>query len=181
VLTRWVIASAGLAAIVAVYRLWLHVNPTTVALTLLLLILSLAARWGLSYAVVVSVAATLSYNFFFMPPLGTWTISDPQNWIALLVFLSTSVIASRLSARIRKEAMEARRREHEVEVLFRLSRELLQTDNVAELLQTVPESVARVTTASFVALYLADQDQLYQSATTSACPPTGEQPQELML
>jgi two-component system sensor histidine kinase KdpD len=68
-----------------------------------------------------------------------------------------------------------------VEVLFRLSRELLQTDNVAELLQTVPDSVARVTTASFVALYLADQDQLYQSATTSACPPTGEQPQELML
>jgi uncharacterized membrane protein len=41
VLTRWFIAAAGLAAIVAVYRLWLHVNPTTVALTLLLLILSL--------------------------------------------------------------------------------------------------------------------------------------------
>jgi two-component system sensor histidine kinase KdpD len=83
VLTRWVIAATGLAAIVAAYRLWLHVNPTTVALSLLLLILSLAARWGLTYAVVVSVAATLCYNFFFMPPLGTWTITDPQNWIAV--------------------------------------------------------------------------------------------------
>src|SRR5581483_7915077 len=98
-----------LAAIVAVYRLWLHANPATVALTLLLLTLSLAARWGLRYAVVASIAATLCYNFFFLPPLGTWTIEDPQNWIALLAFLITSVIASRLSTRIREEAREARR------------------------------------------------------------------------
>jgi two-component system sensor histidine kinase KdpD len=179
--TRWVIAATGLAAIVAAYRLWLHVNPTTVALSLLLLILSIAARWGLTYAVVVSVAATLCYNFFFMPPLGTWTITDPQNWIALLAFLTTSVIASRLSARIRKEAMEAQRREHEVEVLFRLSRELLLTDNVAELLRTVPDSVARVTAATFVALYLADGDRLYPSTTTSGSAPAAERPQELML
>ena len=129
-LTRWLIVAAALAAILAVYRFWLHVNPTTVALTLLLLILSLAARWGLTYAVVASLAATLCYNFFFLPPVGKWTIEDPQNWIAIAAFLSTSVIASRLSARIREEALEARRREHEVEVLFQLSRELLQTDNV---------------------------------------------------
>jgi two-component system sensor histidine kinase KdpD len=181
VLTRWIISATGLAAIVAVYRLWLHVNPTTVALTLLLLILSLAARWGLSHAVVVSIAAALCYNFFFLPPLGTWTITDPQNWIALIAFLSTSVIASRLSARIRKEALEARRREHEVEVLFRLSRELLQTDKVAELLRTVPDSVARVTNASFVALYLGEGDQLYQSMATADDPLAEERPQELML
>jgi two-component system sensor histidine kinase KdpD len=180
-LTRWLIAAAALAAILAAYRLWLHVNPTTIALTLLLLILSLAARWGLTYAVVVSVAATLCYNFLFLPPLGTWTIEDPQNWIALMAFLATSVIASRLSSRIRKEAMEARRREHEVEVLFQLSRELLQTDNVAELLRTVPDSIGRVTGASFVALYLADGDRLYHSTTAPANSLAGERPQELML
>jgi two-component system, OmpR family, sensor histidine kinase KdpD len=181
VLTRWIVAATGLGAIVAVYRLWLHVNPTTVALTLLLLILSIAARWGLTHAVVFSIAAALCYNFFFLPPLGTWTIANPQDWIALIAFLSTSVIASRLSARIRKEALEAQRREHEVEVLFRLSRELLQTDKVAELLRTVPDSVARVTNASFVSLYLADEDQFYQSTTTSDNPLAEESPQELML
>src|ERR1700748_242132 len=108
---RWAVAGAALAAIVAIYWLWLHVNPTTVALTLLLLILSLAARWGLTYAVVASLAATLCYHLFFLPPVGKWTIEDPQNWIAIAAFLSTSVIASRLSARIREEALEARRRE----------------------------------------------------------------------
>ena len=178
---RWIIAATALAAIVAIYRLWLHVNPTTVALTLLLLALLLAVRWGLRYAVVISIAATLCYNFFFLPPLGTWTITDPQNWIALLAFLTTSVIASRLSIRIQEEAREARRREHEVEVLFQLSRELLQTENVADLLQTVPDSIARASSASFIGLYLADGEQLYRS--TSAVDETleGERPQELML
>ena len=178
---RWIAAAAALAAIVAIYRLWLHVNPTTVALTLLLLTLSIAVRWGLRYAVVASIAATLCYNFFFLPPLGTWTIADPQNWIALLAFLSTSVIASRLSNRIREEALEARRREHEVEVLFQLSRELLQTEKVTELLRAVPDSIAKVTGASFIAVYLADGEHLYRSPSLADETLAGERPQELML
>jgi two-component system sensor histidine kinase KdpD len=177
---RWTAAGAILAAIVAIYRLWLHVNPTTVALTLLLFTLSLAARWGLRYAVVISIAATLCYNFFFLPPLGTWAITEPHNWIALLAFLITSVIASRLSTRIREEALEARRREHEVEVLFRLSRELLQTDNVVELLRTVPDSIARVTGMPSVAVYLTDDNYLYRSAEFTNVL-AEERPQELML
>jgi two-component system sensor histidine kinase KdpD len=179
-LLRWTAAAAILAAIVATYRLWLHVNPTTAALTLLLFTLSLAARWGLRYAVAVSIAAALCYNFFFLPPLGAWTIAEPQNWIALLAFLITSVIASRLSARIREEALEARRREHEVEVLFRLSRELLQTDNVVELLRTVPDSIARVTGTPSVAVYLTDDNQLYRSPAF-VDELAEERPQELML
>lgn len=177
---RWTTAGATLAVIVAIYRLWLHVNPTTVALTLLLLILSLAARWGLRYAVLISIAATLCYNFFFLPPLGKWTIADPQNWIALLAFLTTSVIASRLSTRIREEARAAQSREHEVDVLFRLSRELLQTDNVAELLRTVPDAIARITGTVSVALYLSDEDQAYRSTSSAEAFPE-ERPTALML
>ncbi len=60
-----------------------RVNPTTVALSLLLLILVLAAEWGLRYAVVVSIFATAAYNFFFLPPVDTFTIADSQNWLAL--------------------------------------------------------------------------------------------------
>ncbi len=169
-----------MAAIVAVYRMVLQVNPTTVALTLLLLILSLAARWGLRYAVVLSIAATLCYNFFFLPPVGTLTITDPQNWLALLAFLSTSVIASRLSARIREEATAAKLREREVEALFHLSRDLLQTDNVAELLRVVPDSIARAAGAPFVLLYLEEGQQLYRS-TSAQTRPDLPAPEELML
>ena len=161
--TRWVIAFAALAGIVTVYRRWLHVNPTTVALTLLLYILLLAARWSLRYAVAVSLAATACYNFYFLPPIGTFTIADPQNWLALLAFLATSVVGSRLSQKARNEAEEARTRQREVEVLFTLSRALLQTDNIAALLNSLPGLINNTARAESVVLYLLDGDRLYQS------------------
>ena len=161
--TRWTLAFAALAGIVLVYRTWLPVNPTTVALTLLLLILIIAAEWGLRYAIVVSIAATACYNFFFLPPIGTFTISDPENWLALLAFLTTAVIASRLAQRARNQAWEARTRQREMEVLLQLSRELLEYESVSILLSSAPAAVASVTGARSGALYLLDGDRLYQA------------------
>ena len=161
--TKWLLAFSALAAIVVAYHVWLRVNPTTVALTLLLYILLLAARWSLRYAVVVSLVATACYNFYFLPPVGTFAIADPQNWLALFAFLATSVIGSRLAKQARDEAEQARRRQREVELLFQLSRELLQTENVAELVHTVPEMIHRVSRAQSVVLYLVAGNHLYQA------------------
>ena len=161
--TRWIVAFSALAGIVIVYRTLLHVNPTTVALTLLLYILLLAARWSLRYAVAVSLVAAACYNFYFLPPVGTFTIADPQNWLTLFVFLATSVIGSRLSEQARDEAEQARSRQHEVELLFTLSCELLQTENVAELVNAVPKMIHRVSDAGSVVLYLLDGDRFYQA------------------
>jgi two-component system sensor histidine kinase KdpD len=160
---RWLLASGTLAGIVLVYARWLHVNPTTVALTLLLLILLLAAEWGLRYAVAVSVAAAACYNFFFLPPVGTFTISDTQNWLALFAFLATAILASRLSERARNQANQARSRQQELEVLFRLSRELLQTESLAMLVSSIPSAVASVTQARAGILYLLEGDRVYRA------------------
>ena len=167
VATKWTIAVAALGGIVLVYRTWVHVNPTTVALTLLLCILVLAAEWGLRYAVVISILATALYNFYFLPPVGTFTIADPQNWLALFAFLATAIIASRLSEKARHEAAEARARQRELEVLLRLSNELMQTDSVASLLTSIPSAVASVTGARTGALYLIESDKLYQAGPGS--------------
>jgi two-component system sensor histidine kinase KdpD len=131
----------------------------------LLFILVLAAQWGLRYAIVISVIATALYNFYFLPPVSTFTIADPQNWLALFAFLTTAIIASRLSDRARDEAAEARGRQHELEVLFRLSSELMHTDSVASLLMSIPSAVASVTAARTGALYLIEGDRLYQAGT----------------
>lgn len=162
-IARWTLATAALAGIVLVYRTWVHVNVTTVALTLLLLVLVLAAEWGLRYAVTMAIAAAACYNVLFLPPLGTFTISDPQNWLALFAFLVTAIIASRLSQRARDEAGEARARQRELEILLRLSSELMQTDSVASLLSSIPSAVASVTSASTGALFLLEGDRLYQA------------------
>jgi two-component system sensor histidine kinase KdpD len=157
-----------LTGIVAVYHLWLHVNPTTVALTLLLLVLFLAARWGLRYAVATSIAATLAYNFYFLPPIGTFTIGDPQNWLGIFVFLTVAVVGSRLSERAREEAEDARRRQRELEVLYGLSRQLLQAENVAGLLNAINPAIMLVTRADTIVLYLLDGDRRYMAGETSA-------------
>jgi two-component system sensor histidine kinase KdpD len=160
---RWSAAAVVLSGIVAVYHLWLHVNPTTVALTLLLLVLFLAARWGLRYAVATSIVATVCYNFFFLPPIGTLTISDPQNWLGIFAFLTVAVVGSRLSERAREEAEDARRRQRELEVLYGLSRQLLQTENVASLLNAISPAIMLVTRADAIVLYLLDGDRRYMA------------------
>jgi len=164
-IARWVVLSGALAGIILVYRRWVHVNPTTVALTLLLLILVVAAEWGLRYAVVLSLAATAAYNFYFLPPIGTFTINDPQNWLALFSFLVTAIVASRLSERARDQTIEARGRQAELEVLFRVSRELLESDSLAALVSGVPTAVASVAEARSGVLYLLEGDRLYRAGS----------------
>src|ERR1700719_4950460 len=106
---RFAAALAVIGAIVFFYRRVLTVNQTAVALTLLVAILAVSTVWGFAVAAVMSLAAVLAFNYFFLPPVGTFTIADPQNWVALIAFLAASLIASRLAARMRKEADEAQR------------------------------------------------------------------------
>src|SRR5215831_1424115 len=103
------------AAITAFFRHALpSVNQTTVALSFVLAILAVSAVWGMAVSVLMSLAAMLAFNYFFLPPVGALTIADPQNWVALLAFLVTSITGSRLSSRIRREADIANRRRREI-------------------------------------------------------------------
>ncbi|WP_085947567.1 MULTISPECIES: ATP-binding protein [Acidobacterium] len=160
---RMLLAGVGLAVIVELCRLLAHSSPTTVALTLLLYILVLAARWGLRYAVVASIAAAACFNFFFLPPVGTFTIADTQNWVALFAFLGSAIVASHLSSRIQQEARQAKERERELGMLFELSRSLLQTDKVAELLEAIPECIASATGTPAVLLYVERGAQMFHT------------------
>lgn len=157
------VCAATVALIVLVYVKWLHVNPTTAAVTFLLAILTVAAAWGLRYAIPMSLVAALCFNFFFLPPVGTLTIADTQNWVALFAFFFTSIIASNLSERARKQTTEANRRRQDVERLYIFGQQLLVADNVVELLKSVPGYVAETFGASHAALYVASKDQIYRS------------------
>lgn len=161
-MVRWLVAALSLAGIVSLLAGVLHANPATAALCLLLLILFLAARWGLRYAIVTSIAATLCYNYFFLPPLGHFTVSDPENVLALFAFLISAVFASRMSNRIRQESEQARARQAELEVLYRLSRALLQTDELAQLTNSIAAAIALATGAQGVLLYLLQGDRVYR-------------------
>jgi two-component system sensor histidine kinase KdpD len=157
-----------IAGIIGFYRHVLHVNQTTVALSFLLAILAVSAVWGMAVSVFMSVLAMLSFNYFFLPPVGTFTVSDPQNWVALAAFLVTSITGSQLSSRIRKEADEAHQRRREVERLYRFSWRLLGEGNVIQLMNAIPDYIVESFEAGAVELFLPQKDKFYRSGFGAA-------------
>ena len=122
---RLVAAPAIVVLIITFHSSLVSVNHTTVALTLLLAILGISTWWGLLEATIASLVAVLGFNFYFLPPVGTFTVQDPQNWVALIAFLVTAVTASQLSARAKRRTREAVERQKELEGLYALSQSLL--------------------------------------------------------
>lgn len=161
---RYLASALIVALIVCVFFRVLRVNDTTVALTLLLAVLFIGARWGLANAVVTSVIATLALNFFFLPPVGTFTIADPENWIALVAFLATALVSSRLSERARQEAAEARRQRSDLERLYDFSQQLLMAGDVADLLNSIPRLVCLSFGAEGAALLVNARSRVYRTA-----------------
>jgi two-component system sensor histidine kinase KdpD len=159
---RYGVVVAAIAAITAVDH-WLHVNHTTVALTYLVTVLLTSAYWGLRYAVVMTTGAAAAFDFFFLPPIGTFAIADPQNWVALFAFLVTALLASDLGDRARREAERAKQRRREVECLYGLSQRLLASENVPELLDALPRYVRDTFSVGSVAMIAADHPSIYRS------------------
>src|SRR6201984_2888338 len=158
----------AVAIITLFYSRVLHVNQTTVALSFLLAILAVSAVWGMVVSAFMSVVATLAFNYFFLPPIGTLTIADPQNWVALFAFLVTSITGSQFSTRIRKEALEANQRRREVERLYRFSRQLLGEGNVIQLMNAIPDYIVECFEAGAAELFLPQKDKFYRSGFGAA-------------
>jgi two-component system sensor histidine kinase KdpD len=162
-LIRYTACIAGAETVAQIYRHAIHVNPTTVALTFLLMVLWVAAYWGFRFSVFLAVIATLAFNYYFLPPIGTFTVSDPQNWVALFAFLVTAGIASQLADRARRQTENANLRRRDVERLYAFSQRLLATDNVAELMNAIPGYVCEGFGAKAAAVYLLSSQQVYRS------------------
>ena len=96
-----------------------RVNSTTVALALLLVVLSSATFFGRNPALLASFVAMLCFNYFFLPPVHTWTISEPQNLIAWAAFTITAFVAGELSAYARRRARESERLYEELQAAFK--------------------------------------------------------------
>jgi len=141
------------AAVTFLCRRVFSVNATTAGFAYLLGILAIGSTWGLIESVAASVAAMLCFNFFFLPPVGMFTISDPQNWVALFAFLTTALVASHLSDREKKQAEEAKGRQQETEQLYALSRSILLTDPSQSVGSQAARHISEIFDCPGVALY----------------------------
>jgi two-component system sensor histidine kinase KdpD len=129
------------------------VNPTTVALSYLMLILLVATRWGLTAATGAAVVSAMCFNIFFLPPVGMLTIADPENWVSFLAFMVTAIVASQISGRARERQLEAVARQRDLERLYSLSRALLLSEPGRPVSSAITQQIANSFDASVVALY----------------------------
>jgi two-component system sensor histidine kinase KdpD len=160
---RLLLSAGGVAIITFVARQVILVNPTTVGFAYLLFILIVASTWGFVEACLSSVLATLTYNFFFLPPVGQFTIADPRNWVALFTFLATSLIASRLSDKAKHQALDAVERQQDLERLYTFSRAILLMGANGPLPKQLAQKLAEVFGLTAVVLYDRRGDEMYRA------------------
>jgi PAS domain S-box-containing protein len=115
----YLVAILGMGAVTAICALLRsHINEMTVALAMLLVVLFISTAWGRWPGLVASVLGMLCLNYFFLPPIYTFTIADPRNWIALAAFFITALTAGQLSAWIEQRAETLRRSADEIHDLY---------------------------------------------------------------
>jgi K+-sensing histidine kinase KdpD len=129
-------AVCGVAALTAaLVPLHEHVSLTTVALALLLIVVFAAIGWGSRPAILAALLGVVCFNFFFIAPVHTFNIADPQNWIALAAFLITALTVGELSARARRRAVESEASRREIERLYNEYRAAAERARQAEVLE----------------------------------------------
>src|SRR5579884_449137 len=132
------LASVAAVAVVtgAIELLKPHVPVLSLGVLYIFAVLPIAIVWGLAFGIVVAVASMLALNFFFLPPLYTFTLADSRNWFALAVFLVTAVVVSELAARSRRQARESA-------LLARIATSLLAQGSVSTELERIAAEAAQ--------------------------------------
>ncbi|HZB93000.1 MAG TPA: sensor histidine kinase KdpD [Stellaceae bacterium] len=134
-------------------------------------ILVSAIRFGLLPSLFACLLSVLTYNFFFLPPLYTFTIADPENVVALFFFLIVAVIASNLAGRTREQVLTARSRARTTEELFAFSRKLAGIGTLDDLLWATVYQIAAMLKVRIVLLLPGDGAGL---AVRAGYPPEDE-------
>ena len=129
-----------------------YFGPETVPLIFLMAVLGAAYRLGLGPSLLAAVASMLCYNFFFLPPLYTFTIAEPTNLAALFFYMFTALIVSNLTARVRRQAETARSRAATTNALYTFSKNLASIATLDDLLWASVSQIAASLRADVVIL-----------------------------
>jgi two-component system sensor histidine kinase KdpD len=149
------VAVVGIAALsVALSPLRLHLGLLDVGLLYLLLVVLIAARWGLAPGLFASAVAHLALDYFFVPPLHQLFTAEPDDTLDLLVFLGVAVVTSGLLARARAGEAAARRREGETALLYDLSRLIIVEPDAVSALAAICRRVRETFSAESSAVVL---------------------------
>jgi two-component system sensor histidine kinase KdpD len=159
---QWFAATLGVASVAFLLRL-ARVNETAAGLVFLTTVVWLATRAGIRRSLYVALLCALCFDYYFLPPVHTFRLAGPQEWIEMLSFAVSCVIVGRLAERARSQTRSAEQRREDVERLYTLSQEMMLHEDAARLIRDMPHLIERSFALETVILYVRDQDQFYAS------------------
>jgi len=166
---RWLTATAA-AALTTLLLVWLGANSTTAGMVFLVLVVWWATQSGAARSIYVAALCAISFDYFFLPPVRTLWLVGAQAWVAMLSFVASCLVVSRLSERARRQALQAEQRQADVGRLYALSQEMMLFEDAERLLRDLPGLIDRIFELKGVILYICEQDRYY--ATTRDLPAT---------
>jgi two-component system, OmpR family, sensor histidine kinase KdpD len=159
---RWI---AGLmsVALTALLLALAGANATAAGMIFLMLVVAAAAVAEKWLSLLIAVVCAVSFDYFFLPPVHSFRIAGYQEWVAMITFLASCMVVSRVAERARRQTRHAEQRREDVERLYELSQEMMLHEDAAGLVRDLPHLVDRVFSLDGVMLYVSDQDQFYAS------------------
>jgi two-component system sensor histidine kinase KdpD len=149
-----------------------RLHLASIAMVYFLLVVMLAVVFGSGPAIAAAVLAFLAFNWFFVEPVGSFTVQDLDDWVALGLFLVVAVITGHLAAALRRREAEVQRRATELATLNELSGALLAGTHARHALRTIADRMVSVLGRSYCVIYTADQDgRLVEAAAAGVVPP----------
>jgi two-component system, OmpR family, sensor histidine kinase KdpD len=159
----WSAVAVSLAAATA-KGLQVYLPFPDLSMVFMTAVLFSAVTWGLWPSICASILSVLVYNFFFIPPLHTFTVASPRDLLNLIVFLIVAVLTSNLAARVRNQAEAAKHREARTAALYALSRQIAGAAELSDVLRAIVTYVAQVLGAKVVILLPEADRVLLQAA-----------------
>jgi two-component system sensor histidine kinase KdpD len=134
-----------------------RLDKTHVALAFLLIVLGGSSAGGRALGIALASAAFIAFNVFFLPPYNTLAIADPLDWLVLLAFLVTGIVAAQLLERQRNEAEIARQRADEIDRLATLGAETLNAPRAEDALDAIASVIRQAMETDACEIFLRDE------------------------
>ena len=159
---HWLVGTL-LAALATALLVWLGADSTAAGMVFLVLVVWSATQAGIGLSLYIAVLCALSFDYYFLPPFRTLRLASGQEWVALLSFLASCVVVSRVAELARRQTRHAEQRREDVERLYALSQEMMLHEDAEALIRDLPRLIDRIFALDGAVLYVRDQDMFYAS------------------
>jgi two-component system sensor histidine kinase KdpD len=151
---------ATLAAVLTTVGLAMtSARETTAGMVFLVVVVVTATQAGLAISLYSALLCAISFDYFFLPPIHTLTLAGPQEWVSIITFAVSSLVAGRVAERARIQKEQAEQRREDVERLYQLSQEMMLHEDSVGLIRNLPALVSKIFALEGVVLYVRDRDQ----------------------